>query len=142
MPTLYNGYSTKRLFRYYDAVLRKRPQSVMEGDDTSVPNVILSYRKALSPGEWMYFEAVNVPDGSRTGNIEVSLELVSPEGKTLAVLPATTLREDALDAAELLNGRHTLWCTNINAVQRLWRHAGFGRALHHHAIEFTVSVEV
>ena len=99
MPTLYNGYSTKRLFRYYDAVLRKRPQSVMEGDDTSVPNVVLSYRKAMSPGEWMYFEAVNVPDGSRSGTVDVSLELFDEKGGLLASLPAKTLREDALDVA-------------------------------------------
>jgi hypothetical protein len=98
-PTLYNGYSTKRLFRYYDAVLRRRPQTVMEGDDVSVPNIILSYRKSLSPGEWLYFEAVNVPDGSRTGNVEVSLELSDPDGRVLASLPAKTLREDALDVA-------------------------------------------
>ena len=98
-PTLYNGYSTKRLFRYYDSVLRKRPQTVMEGDDTSVPNIILSYRKSLSPGEWLYFEAVNVPDGSRMGEVNVSLELADADGKVLASLPAKTLREDALDVA-------------------------------------------
>lgn len=98
-PTLYNGYSTKRLFRHYDAVLRKRPQTVMEGDDTSIPNVILSYRKALSPGEWMYFEAVNVPDGSRCGTIDVSLELLDDKGGLLVSLPEKTLREDALDTA-------------------------------------------
>ena len=43
----------------------------MEGDDVSVPNIILSYRKSLSPGEWLYFEAVNVPDGSRMGEVNV-----------------------------------------------------------------------
>ena len=98
-PTLCNGYSTKRLFRYYNAILRKRPQTVMEGDDVSVPNVILSYRKALSPGEWLYFEAANVPDGSRTGTVDVSLELLDDKGGVLAALPAKTLREDALDTA-------------------------------------------
>jgi len=98
-PTLCNGYSTKRFFRYYNAVLRKRPQTVMEGDDTSIPNVILSYRKALSPGEWLYFEAANVPDGSRTGPLEVSLELFDDRGGLLASLPAKTLREDVVDTA-------------------------------------------
>ena len=97
MPTLYNGYSTKRLFRYYNAVLRNRPQTVMPGDDVSVPNLVLSYRKAVSPGEWLYFEALNVPDSSRTGVVTVALEFLGPEGRVFRALPARKLREDAID---------------------------------------------
>ena len=96
-PTLYNGYSTKRLFRYYDAVLRGRKQTVMSGDDVSKPNLILSYRKALSPGEWLYFETVNVPDGLRRGRVRVSVELADAAGRVIRRLPERTLDETALD---------------------------------------------
>lgn len=98
-PTLYNGYSTKRLYRYYDAVLRGCPQTVMAGDDTSVPNLIVSYRRLVAPGEWLYFEVVNVPDGARDGTVECSLELTDADGATVCELPAKTLKEDELSTA-------------------------------------------
>ena len=98
-PTLYNGYSSKRLFRCYDAVLRGRKQSAMEGDDTSKPNLILSYRRMLAPGERLYFEVLNVPDGSRDGTVECTIELTDANGRTIAELPAKTLKENALDVA-------------------------------------------
>ena len=98
-PTLCNGYSTKRLFRYYDAILRGRKPSVMDGDDTSKPNLIVSYRRMLAPGERLYFEVVNVPDGSRDGAVECAIELTDAGGRTIAELPAKTLKEEALDVA-------------------------------------------
>ena len=49
---------------------------------------------------------------------------------------------DALQLAELLDGRHATGRAHIDAVERLGRHAGFGRALHHHTIELTIGIEV
>ena len=98
-PTLYNGYSTKRLYRYYDSLMRGRPQTVMKGDDTSVPNLIVSYRRLVAPGEWLYFEVVNVPDGARDGTVSCALDLTDENGETIWELPAKELREDELSSA-------------------------------------------
>lgn len=127
-PTLYNGYSTKRLYRYYDAVLRGRPQTTMAGDDTSVPNLIVSYRRLIAPGEWLYFEVVNVPDGSRDGTVECSLELTDAAGETICELPAKELREDALSTAWWdVSSEKLAERTRVVGVRLRWRKNFFRR---------------
>ena len=50
-PTVANGYSTQRIVRHFADRLNGRPPSPFPGDDTSVPNLIVSYRKSLMAGE-------------------------------------------------------------------------------------------
>ena len=82
-PTLANGYSVKRVLRYFRHRLGKAELSPCKGDDTSLPNLIVSYRRNVSPGERLIVDVLNVPDGVRKGDIEVKVELLDLGGNVV-----------------------------------------------------------
>lgn len=61
-PTVANGFSTMRIVRYYADYFAGRKPTPKAGDDTAIPNLILSYRKTLNAGEPLELEVANVPD--------------------------------------------------------------------------------
>lgn len=61
-PTVYNGRTAMRLLRHYTARERGELQEPLPGDDTSIPNLILSYRKTLILGEKLKLELLRVPE--------------------------------------------------------------------------------
>ena len=61
-PTVYNSFSTQRILRYYMSRNNGTPPSPIAGDDVSVPNLIISYRKLLTLGETLEVELLHVPD--------------------------------------------------------------------------------
>ena len=95
-PTLYCSYAVTRIVRYYSALAKGRPLTVREGDDTTLPNLIVSYRKSLAPGERLMVEVLNVPDGARSGELSVRIELADPEGFVLKAFDSQTLDESRL----------------------------------------------
>ena len=108
MPTLYSSWTLKRIMRYYTAKGKGRPLSPVEGDDMTKPNLIVSYRKCLSPGERLSIEVLNVPDGVRSGKVETRIDVLDDKGRMLKALEARVLDEAALsesryelDTAEL-----------------------------------------
>lgn len=75
-PTVANGHSAQRILAYYADRWAGRPSSVFPGDDTSMPNLIVSTRRSLMAGEPFEVEVANVPDGTfagRTFEIEAAL---------------------------------------------------------------------
>ena len=99
MPTLYGSWALKRICRYFAAQAKGRPLEPIEGDDLSVPNLVVSYRKCLSPGERLTIEVLNVPDGARSGKVTVRAEVLDENGGLLRALPAKTLDETKLEDA-------------------------------------------
>lgn len=93
MPTLYSSWTMRRLTRYFVAKAKKRPQSPIEGDDLTKPNLVVSYRKCLSPGEHLVIEVLNIPDGSRTGEVKVSVEIMDENGSVLGKYGPSRLDE-------------------------------------------------
>lgn len=85
MPTIYDGRSSERIIRYYSARSGNTPLKPIEQDDTTLPNLILSYRKLLTMGEKLELEVLNVPDElptpEKTKPYEVQVELLTPEGQ-------------------------------------------------------------
>ena len=96
MPTLYSSWTLKRIMRYYTAKGKGRPLVPVEGDDLSTPNLIVSYRKCLSPGERLSIEVLNVPDGARSGKVETRVDVLDDKGCVLKALEPRTLDEAAL----------------------------------------------
>ncbi len=89
-PTLANGFSTQRIMRYFSGVARGKLLEAIEGDDISIPDVILSYRRALAAGETVDCEVVNVPGAeSKPGNIAVTLNLKDKDGKIVRTFSGT-----------------------------------------------------
>ena len=108
MPTLYSSWALKRIMRYYTAKGKVRPLSPIDGDDLTKPNLIVSFRKCLSPGERLTLEVLNVPDGARSGKLETRIDILDDKGRVVKSLESRTLDEAALsesryelDSAEL-----------------------------------------
>lgn len=103
-PTLYGARTTMRIMRHYMARLRKRPAEPLPGDDTGVPNLIVSYRKSLDPGECLNVEVLNVPDGSRHGKLEAAVELLDEKDTLLRRFEPRSLDEEKLDETRFETG--------------------------------------
>ena len=95
-PTLANGFSVKRVLKYFRYRLGKEELSPCKGDDTSLPNLIVSYRRNVSPGERLIVDVLNVPDGVRKGALEVKVEILDPEGNVLFASAAQHADESEL----------------------------------------------
>ncbi len=75
-PTRFNMSSFKRLTRHYQKMSADLP-----GDDLSIPNIFVSYRKVVALGEMPEFELLRVPD--TVGQAEAVFKLFTPEGKEI-----------------------------------------------------------
>ena len=95
-PTLYGSFATRRILRHYTAAAKGRPPEPMPGDDATRPNLIVSYRKSLTPGELLSIEVLNVPDGLRRGMLQVEVELADENGT-----PVKTFDKGLLDEGKL-----------------------------------------
>lgn len=84
-PTLANGFSTRRIIRYFAGVAQGKLLPPLPGDDVSVPDVILSYRRVLVAGENLDMEIVNVPcpGNAKAEMLPVTLTLKDLSGKTI-----------------------------------------------------------
>ena len=101
-PTLCNASAVKRIVRYFSSKIHGEPFSTLQGDDTSRPNLIVSYRKSIAPGEIVDVEVLNVPDGTRTGALQCSMELVDESGQTLQTFPWREIAENDLSEARFV----------------------------------------
>ena len=95
-PTVDNGYTSKRIMRYYMRCIKGRKQTPLPGDDTSLPNLILSYRKCVTLGEELRFELLNVPDSETTTTYRAQLVLRGEAGDLAQRFPWRSFRADRL----------------------------------------------
>lgn len=83
-PTVDKGMSTMRVMRYYMAKLKNEKLSPLPGDNISIPNLIVSFRKTLVLGETLKVELLNVPDTDKSTFYQARLTLKDAAlGKTL-----------------------------------------------------------
>ena len=98
-PTVYKGETFRRIIRYYQSLYSGRKLEPVEGDDHTIPNMVLSYRYLLKLGEVMRFEFLNIPDnGKFKGNYTVQLTLKDIKGKTLHTFSKVTLNANQFKA--------------------------------------------
>ncbi|MHB8993984.1 MAG: LamG-like jellyroll fold domain-containing protein [Armatimonadota bacterium] len=95
-PTITNSFSTQRIIKYYTSVLRKQAPQPNAGDDVTIPNLVVSYRKALTLGEPLQIELLNVPDGTQQKPYRVQVTLLNAAGEVVKALPAVELAPDKL----------------------------------------------
>lgn len=99
-PTVAMGFVTQRLLRYATSMLEGKAPPVYPDDDTSIPNLVLSYRKSLLPGEPIEVEVLNIPDGTFKGSrFTVQLRLRNAAGAVVKEYPPQWLPADELKAA-------------------------------------------
>ena len=98
-PTVFNGFTSLRLTRWFKAVANGRKPSAFPGDDASVPNLILSYRKSLVAGEPIEVEVRNVPDGTFAGEtFTVGFAWKDAKGTTVRAFAPQALKADEMSA--------------------------------------------
>lgn len=103
-PTVSNGRTTQRLWRYFAAKEAGTPPSVYPGDDDmSVPNLILSYRKDLIAGEPAEVQVTSVPDGTAKGVWQVSFRWLDPDGNCAKAFPSQRLSSEACDQISFIS---------------------------------------
>ena len=99
-PVVSSGHVIQRIFRHYVNRFARRPQEVLPGDDTTLPNLSLSYRKSLVAGEPLEIEVLNIPDGTFAGKrFRVSVALRDLEGRVVKEFPAQELDVRVCEAA-------------------------------------------
>ena len=99
-PTVATGLTTSRLLRYATATFDGKEPPVWPDDDTSVPNLVLSYRKSLLAGEPIEVEVLNIPDGTFAGEaFTVQLAWRNLSGKIVKTYSPQRLSADELKAA-------------------------------------------
>lgn len=98
-PTVANGHSTQRILAYYADRWAGREPTVFPGDDTAIPNLIVSYRRSLMAGEPLELEVANVPDGSFAGvEFEIAAEWRNAAGEAVERFKAKRLSAGTCDA--------------------------------------------
>ena len=120
-PTLCNSYATTRILRRFTQKLRGEPPSPMPGDDASVPNLIVTFRKCLAPGENLYVELLNVPDGSPRTDVSCIVELADERGTALRTFPEVLLDSAALCERRLEVDSADLSPARAVCVRLAWR---------------------
>lgn len=99
-PIVSSGFIVQRIFRYYVAKLAGRDPIRFPGDDTTIPNLALSYRKALVAGDPLEIEVLNIPDGTFAGRtFDVTLALKDMKGEVVKRFPSVRLRANDCTAA-------------------------------------------
>lgn len=101
-PTVCNSLSTQRIIRHYMRRLKGLQPASNPGDNTSIPNLIVSYRRKLTLGEQVEIEMLNVPDGS-DAQYTVLPSLADEEGSIVCDAAPVTF-----DAGELAEHRWTI----------------------------------
>ena len=97
-PTVWNGQSVSRIIRWHSRLMKGLGPDVYPGDDTSIPDLTLSYRATVKVGEVLDFEILNVPDGVRKGTLPVQLRLSNCEGRLVQTFPAEKIDETKFGA--------------------------------------------
>jgi hypothetical protein len=134
-PTIYNGTSSLRIVRHYITQLRKEPLTPLPGDNTEVPNLIVSYRKVLTLGETLDIEILYVPDGTNEKPFTAQLTLEDPVGKTVFESPelsfsGTALQDHTIRIASETLGDHPVLLPRLKTIQGD-RTLTFGNGLHY-----------
>lgn len=84
-PTIADGRCSMRILRYYFNKLKGLPNEPLPGDDINIPNMVLTYRPQVAPGEKLDFELLNIPDtvSIKDADYKVKLELENLDGKVV-----------------------------------------------------------
>lgn len=97
-PSLANSRALQRLLRFYARYLLGEPAAPNPGDDTAVPNLVLSARQTVKLGEKVRLELLNIPDSPEPLPYTVQLQLYSDRGELLKSFAPDALERNKLTA--------------------------------------------
>ncbi|MBE6375026.1 MAG: LamG domain-containing protein [Lentisphaerae bacterium] len=97
-PTVNKPMAHQRILKYYMDQFKNLPPTPNEGDDLSLPNLIVTHRKQHVAGNDFEVELLQVPDTTESTPYTLTLELLDADGKV--VFKAEKLQ---FDSARLLD---------------------------------------
>ncbi len=112
-PTINNSWTHRRICEYYLRTVKGLPLAPREGDDTTLPNCILSYRKDLKIGEALELEVLNVPDSAASSPYTATLSLETPAGDVVAAFAPMAFNRAVLGDHTITVASETLAATPI-----------------------------
>ncbi len=95
-PMVNGAHASQRILRYFMSRIKGKAPTPRPGDDTSVPNLILTTRKVLTLGEEVVVELVNVPDSEESHTYTAEVALVDDAGKVVHTFEPVTLESGKL----------------------------------------------
>ena len=103
-PTVANGYVHQRIMRYFADAFAGVPPTPFPGDDVSVPNLTVSYRRSLIAGEPIEVEVRNIPDGTFSGETFVcAFRWKDVHGRAVKTYPSSSLDSDSIDSVSFVS---------------------------------------
>ncbi len=100
-PSIWNSFANRRLFRSLISEARGEPNEPLPGDDLTIPNLILSYRKTMVPGERAIFELLTLPEPEAHGEVLAALRLKNEFGQVVKAFEPCKLKLDRMDEVRL-----------------------------------------
>ena len=98
-PTVCNGFSEARILRYFADKSAGRALDAFPGDDVTIPNLIVSYRKSLTAGEPIEVEVRNVPDDTFKDVVfDVTFAWCDAAGKVVKKFLPQKIKADELES--------------------------------------------
>ena len=95
-PTVAHGKTWARICNYYRALLDREQPKPLKGDDTSIPNLIVSFRQMMLLGEEWHAELLYLPDGDKNPAFTAQLTLKGAKGQVLKTFPLETFKTGEL----------------------------------------------
>jgi len=89
-PTVAGSFANQRIMKYYMRQLKKEVVSANPGDDRTIPNMIISYRRVVKIGERIDIELLNVPDTLQKSVYAATLALKDFSGNIVIEFPKET----------------------------------------------------
>jgi len=99
-PSVAHGKTWSRILNFYRHYLDRVTPQPMQGDDTSVPNLVISTRQSIKLGEKYHLELLYLPDGAKEKEVKVQVVLKDETGATLVTFPEETIPTDKLKAID------------------------------------------
>jgi len=87
-PTVSNGWTSQRIIKYMMSFIKNEKPTANKGDDLSIPNMAISYRKILKYGEVLEIEMLNIPDSDSVETYSAQLTLKNIDNKIIYTFPA------------------------------------------------------
>jgi len=91
-PMVNTGWSSLRIVRHFAEKIRGEKFTAFPGDDLSIPNMILCYRRRLLAGETAELQITNIPDQTPGRNYTIALSLTDANGKIIKKFAGKTLK--------------------------------------------------
>ena len=109
-PMANTGWSSLRVVRHFAEKMRGEPFTAFPGDDFSIPNMILAYRRRLLAGETAEYQITNLPDQTPEREYRITFTLTDVKGNVIRRFEPKALKSSELGevsffapAAELLS---------------------------------------